>query len=210
MTVSGVLAYVAFKDDINTIVQQHGTFSTIALLVAGYIVAGIATSFIYWIFFNWKAKERFDDLMAQEIPSWVTKSVSSLCVEPSTQLLNSIKKYIIAKDLIHYVLDDPYTDLEVNIENIGLRDTDYARYSKDDCDIVKVNLNSEKLDSIVATVLPPRFKVCKSFIIGAGCSWPITLIWLLISRVVKQLIERVVSMFGGTFDKISAVTFGKF
>ena len=210
MAMSGVLTYMAFKNDINTILQQHGAFLTIALLAAGYVVAGIATSFIYWIFFNWKAKERFDDLMAKDLPRWIPEALSIIGVEQTPGLSNSLKKYIIAKDHIHYVLDDSYSDFDVSINTIDFRDTNYLRYDKDAIGAVKTSLNQETLDAIVATVLPPRFKACKSYIIGAGCSWPITLIWLLISRVVKQLIERVVSMFGGTFDKISTVTFGKF
>ena len=68
----------------------------------------------------------------------------------------------------------------------------------------------EILTAAVGSVLPPRFNVCKKFIIGAAISWPITLIWLLLSRVVKQLIERIISTFGGFFNQISKLAFGKF
>lgn len=49
-----------------------------------------------------------------------------------------------------------------------------------------------ELDNAVAKILPPRFATCKKYIIGAGSSWPITLIWLLISRVCRRVCYVVV------------------
>jgi len=68
-----------------------------------------------------------------------------------------------------------------------------------------VAILTEKINSII----PPKFKMCKYFVVWAAIEWPATLAWLLFSRIIRQVIDRVVSMFGGTFDRLSAYAFGK-
>jgi hypothetical protein len=201
MLVSLGLAAAYFWADVDPMLTAHGKTSTILFLVAAYIIAGVVTSFIYWIFYNWKAKERFDQLMSERsVPTWA-KDLTA--IEQA-----SILKYLILKDYSSrkFIFDDPDGDL--NTDPTLVEDIRYnENLTRND---ISHQVHQEEVDASVAEVLPPRFKTCKQFIVGAGCSWPITIVWLLISRVVKQLIERLVSMFGGTFDKISKVAFGKF
>jgi len=195
MTVSAVLAYIYFRGDINPLIVNHGATTTILYLIAAYIIAGLVTSFVYWIFYNWKAKERFDRRLNKEtVPDWAAD------LPEDVQL--SIRKYNTLDD--HYAINDIFDDPNGSL-GIHLKDTDLLRSESK-----QANVNKEQLDAQVNEILPPRFAACKYFIVGAGCSWPITLILLLLSRVIKQLIERFVSLFGGTFDKLSKATFGKF
>jgi hypothetical protein len=193
MLVSAELAGWYFWDDIIPI-NSHGMITSSLYLVGLYVIGGFITSFVYWIFFNWKAKENFDQLLAkQSVPAWATKYAQEI---ERFSFTDSLCKYLVINDRynLQKIFDDDEGELKFNVERL------YDDSLKDQA----------KLDSIVASVLPPRFLTCKSFIVGAGCSWPITVIWLLISRVVKQLIKRLVSAFGKTFDALSRLTFGKF
>jgi hypothetical protein len=201
MLVSAALAYIYFRSDINPIVVEHGVTTTILYLVVAYIVAGLATSFIYWIFYNWKAKERFDNYMnEQKLPRWADGYDEGLS--------NSLKKYLVLNDYAKRkdIFDDPRNGLGIDIETVK----SVSRNENLSQGVEPFQVKVEELDAAVGAILPPRFKNCKYFIVGAGCSWPITIVWLLASRVVKQLIERFVSLFGGTFDKLSRAAFGKF
>jgi hypothetical protein len=201
MFVSVGLAITYFWSDLNPMFTAHGKTSTILFLVAAYIIAGVCTSFIYWIFYNWKAKERFEEFMNEKrIPTWA----KSLTAEEQSSVL----KYLILKDdsSRKHIFDDRSSVLNIEPPTVeAIRFNENLSRGDTPQSIIISNV-----DASVASVLPPRFKACKQFIIGAGCSWPVTIIWLMMSRVVKQLIERLVSMFGGTFDKISKIAFGKF
>jgi hypothetical protein len=194
MIISAVLAGTYFWSDISPLLQEHGKTFSILFLSAVYVAAGVVTSFVYWVFYNWKAKERFDRLLNNKTtPKWATS------LAPEIQM--SLRKYFVIADTDsrREIFDDYDGNLRIDVAFIDA----VANNNAD-------GINQAVLDATVADVLPPRFKICKSFIVGAGCSWPITVIWLLISRVVKQLIERFISLFGGTFDKISKLAFGKF
>lgn len=193
MLISAALAGWYFWPEVQTVLAAHGLTMSIVYLAGAYIAGAVATAFVYWFFFNWKAKERFErHLLA-------TKITDQAWAEGLDEdYKNSIRKYMVVNNdsKLRNIFDDE-GDHELRVL----------------CDMVpkvKEGAPQAEFDAAVAMVLPPRFSVCKSFVVGAGSSWPITLIWLLVSRVVKQLIERIVSMFGGTFDRISKLAFGKF
>lgn len=194
MIISAVLAGIYFWDDISPIITDHGKTFSIAFLAGSYIVAGLATSFVYWIFYNWKAKERFERLVDEErLPRWAADATADI------QL--ALRKYLVINNTSsrREIFDDYEGVLNINVPSVRA--------------VPGENLNLltlSDLENAIAEVLPPRFKTCKYFIVGASCSWPITLVWLLVSRVVKQLIERFISLFGGTFDRLSRFAFGKF
>ena len=188
-----------FWPEIGQLVAQIGTVRAGLNLTLGFIAAAVVTSFVYWIFYVFKAKERFELKMQREtVPVWATATKNEA-------LINAVRKYRIVADPmdIHYIFDDPSNDLRITVPSVNLDGLDLN-------DEEVVNLKIDELNTAVAAVLPPRFAVCKQFIVGAGIAWPITIIWLLISRVVKQLIERIVSTFGGTFNRLSTLAFGKF
>ena len=188
-----------FWPELGQLVTQFGTVKAAFYVTFMFIAAAVITSFIYWIFFVFKAKERFEYKMLHEsVPTWATASKNEA-------LINAIRKYRIVSDSsdIHYIFDDSENSLRISAPSVSVDGLDLS-------DDEIVNLKIDELNSAVAAVLPPRFSICKQFIIGAGIAWPITIIWLLVSRVVKQLIERIVSMFGGTFNRLSSLAFGKF
>lgn len=212
MITSTVLAGIYFKNDISTMLGTHSLALTVAFLAGAYIAAGFVTSFVYFIFFNWKAKERYEELLdTQDLPTWA-RNLASSTSDFSDDLKLSIRKYmlIVSRANQKYIFQDTYGNLNINVNDLGMQDKRQDNMGADEKLRFREMILPEALDKVVSDVLPPRFKTCKPFIIGAGCSWPITIIWLLISRVIKQIIERLVSTFGGTFDKISVLAFGKF
>lgn len=59
------------------------------------------------------------------------------------------------------------------------------------------------------SILPPKFSDCHPFIVGAGLSWPITLFWMLLSKIIKNGLKTILNLFEGTFNMVSARLFGK-
>jgi hypothetical protein len=223
MTLSFICVGLYFWNEIAEMFTSIGLIATIAYFAAGYIFAGIITAFIFWVFYNWKAKERFENLLdEQDLPNWA-KSISfagsHFLETPVDEYVNSLRKYLVVINGSNRkeIFDDVHGELNFNVTDLKVFPSARDRNNTGESDAEFINgiqisksPTKQQLDDAVAQILPPRFKTCKSFVIGASFSWPITLLWLLLNRVVKQLIERVVSLFGGTFDKISALTFGKF
>jgi hypothetical protein len=198
MLLSAGLAGTYFWSDISPFLAAHGLVSTVLYLAGLYIAAAFITSFVYWIFYIWKAKERFDYLMT-------TVSTPGWALGTNDEYKLALRKYMVLgpDSNRRAIFDDRDDSLRIHITSL---ETD----GRTDVAKPRTPATQAELTAAVAEVLPPRFTACKSFVVGAGCSWPITIIWLLVSRVVKQSIERLVSMFGGTFDKISVLAFGKF
>lgn len=153
--------------------------------------------------YNFKAKERFEKKLQQvSIPTWAK--------ETTPEFKEAYSKYraVEDRDNQRYIFDDEEHGgtichyLSFNRVEIDKKDSLYSDQELMEDLVVQMKAS-------VAEILPPRFKVCKNLIIGAGVAWPITLIWLMLSRVIKQLIERIISLFGSTFDSISKATFGK-
>jgi len=188
----GLFGYYSWSS-IQPFIMSRGLIPTVTYLTVGYILAGVATAFIYWLFYLWKAKERFDEFMTN------TNLSSKYSGITDQAFLDALKKYTVLKDHLKEIFDDPENELKLQVHYIN------DGYLND-----KLIATPEELSAAVAEVLPPRFKKCKPFIVGAGIVWPVTLVWLLISRVVKQLIERIVSTFGRAFDGMSRAAFGKF
>jgi hypothetical protein len=66
-----------------------------------------------------------------------------------------------------------------------------------------------RVNASISEVLPPQFKHCKDIIVGAGVAWPTTLLWLLLSRIIDRIIEKITSLFKGVFNFVSRLAFGK-
>ena len=178
MLISVTLAAWYFWSDISTMIVEHGKVASVFFLVAFYIAAAVATSFVYWVFFNWKAKERFDNLLEiTDIKSWASDESDSYKL--------SLRKYLVISDSSNRrsIFDDHGHLLNLDI-------TELCVTKREKSDFIQP-LQAE-LDNAVAKILPPRFATCKKYIIGAGSSWPITLIWLLISRVCRRVCYVVV------------------
>ena len=182
-------------DLISGIAKDYGIVFTVGVVAGTYIIAGVTTAFIYWFFFIFKARERFDYYMTKfdKFPLDESEGLANKAKWVNTS--DSAKKYLIINNdaKLRHIFDND-SDITKNIK--------VARLSG--------NLTDAEYDTEVAKVLPPRFAVCKPNIIGAAIVWPVTLLWLLVSRVVKQLIERIISSFGGLFNAISSMAFGKF
>lgn len=191
---AGLLTW-AYWDTLKPIVDNYGMTCAAAVVIGGYLTSAMTTAFIYWLFFIFKARERFDSYMTKF--KWSKDNESSTWTW--TNKTEEAKKYLIVYD--NNKLNDIYDDMCVR--HLSVVNT-----------LAIPRLDGEQSDetyaAAVAKALPPKFFVCKEAIIGAAIVWPVTLTWLLVSRVVKQLIERMVSMFSGTFNMISKRVFGEF
>lgn len=197
-----------FWGEITTIVAQVGTVRAITVLATGYILAGVLTAFIYWIFFCWKAKERFQRELKSDEPYRLSRGeealkkyagfdLASLSTEQRDRIyvLLSKQRVIADNSAIEKIFDGAIDRFSIPVGSSFDWSTPAALEAS--------------IEAKIARVLPPRFVTCKEYVVWSGVIWPLTLIWLLCSRVVKQLIERFVTLFGSTFDAISKLAFGK-
>lgn len=190
----GLLAWSSWGE-VTAITAGYGVIFSISVLAGSFVIGGVTTAFVYWFFFIFKARERFDRYML-EFTSFPNDEAEGLAKAKSwINKSDSAKRYLII-----------YNDSKL----CNIFDGDASITRNISVKRLAGDLTDAEYDAEVAKVLPPRFAVCKPNIIGAAMVWPITLIWLLMSRVIKQLIERIISSFGGMFNKISSMAFGKF
>jgi hypothetical protein len=200
MTISIAVAGWFFWTDVQSIIQTRGLVNSIVLLIIVYGIMGLFTAFLFWISFNLRAKEKY-----QEIFDSISKKYSKLSDPLKTAC---IKKEIISDaDDLRKIFDDREGILryESSFGNMYNHQEYIMQLSEEE---QEKTLENYTLD--VDKVFPPRFKTCKPYILGAAYCWPVTLIWLLFSRVVKQFINVIVSMFGGVFNKVAKLSFGRF
>ena len=228
MMVSVGLVGWFFWPQLSALIASRGLVNTIIYASVVYVLAALVTSFIYWMFFNWKAKERFERFLAETPATLRSSDCNDPCCgknPPQPELFMPYRKYVALDKNTHEIFDDFGHELKIDLKDVRIRSTDILQGSvgpsayengvtitqemEDQRIATNVSRIVVELEAAVAEVLPPRFKVCKSFIVGAGIDWPITLIWLLLSRFIKQLIERLVSVFHKSFDALGRLTFGK-
>ena len=62
---------------------------------------------------------------------------------------------------------------------------------------------SEECQKFVDAHWPPKFKDFKGMLIQSAIIWPITAIWLISHRQVKQVFEAITNMFGNFYNQLS-------
>ena len=62
---------------------------------------------------------------------------------------------------------------------------------------------SEECQKFVDAHWPPKFKDFKGMLIQSAIIWPITAIWLISHRLVKQVFEAITNMFGNFYNQLS-------
>lgn len=70
--------------------------------------------------------------------------------------------------------------------------------------------NLDRLETALNTVLPPKAKFFKARISYAAAVWPITLVSLLLSDLIRHLVDTVFEYFRGFLDMVSKSAFGDF
>lgn len=229
MLVSIALASIFFWSDISAILATHGVTLGITILAGGYVAAGVATAFIYWIFYNWRASEKFQEALRRaptrvELPRGINESSSTALID---QFKAAKKIYDVLREFKQGIFEDYRHELKLDLPNVAESDlyreleNDYrgkdANWRQQMPELTATVEASEKfiaeltqqyLDA-VNKLLPPRFLTCKKFIVWAALDWPMTLLWLLTSRIIKQLIERLLEWQRATFDAIARITFGR-
>lgn len=191
-----------FWPSISPLVDAYGIATTVTSVSIVYLIGAIVTAPIYFIVYCWGVKDRYVEILQRSRKSWIERINS---IQPSTldsvlkqneAMREAFIKYRTVKDESSRIFDNCNGDLKIYVEPVHFENDEDKFIS--DC------------EASVNKVLPPKFSDIKPYIISAGVNWPITLIWILTSRILNQLIDRITSMFGGTFNVISKIAFGKF
>jgi hypothetical protein len=193
-----------FNDKLLAMVESYGIIKTGVYCVFGYVIMGAITAGLFWISYTRRAGEKYNEIIDQ-----ARNSQYQYQIKTENPILRDLHcKWDAIRDIsnLREIFDDRECELSYKMTLITPN-----LVSKVEQDPTEDNTQRliEELETSIKSVLPPRFKTCKPFIYGAGYSWPITLVWLLFSRLIKQLIDGIISMFGGVFNKVSALMFGR-
>jgi hypothetical protein len=201
MMISVVLLSWFFWSDILAAITTYGYFRSLIYGVILYVGMALVTICLFWISYTRRAGEKYQEL---------TADLSDCRIKTDNPVLRNLyAKWDIVRnrDNLRIIFDDEESrELNYNMTNLSNKLLEQVQTNPTEENTQQL---IEEIEASIKSIIPPRFNTCKPFIFGAGYSWPITLIWLLFSRVINQLIESIISMFGGTFNKISAFTFGK-
>jgi hypothetical protein len=189
-----------FFPDLKTFVEAHGIVKSVVVFILSYVAMAVVTAFLFWISYNIRAKEKYQEIYDRISKQYdmLTGHIRTLCIK---------KEIISSYDDLRVIFDDRDRTLkyESTCDRMYKHQDMILNCTEDELAVI-----SSRYEQEIAKVLPPTYKTCKPFILGAAYSWPITLIWLLLSRVVKQLINLIMSLFGGVFNKVAKFSFGRF
>ena len=178
-----------------TLSHLGSLFTWAGLVLAAYSAIGFATGFVYWFSYAFNAKEEYELALSRGFDSqFIQRLLKQLKLTNETDINSDLKaaaiKWCKVKDNLRSIFDDPARELnipiDVNLDNLVNGQEGVALYS----DAIK-------------NVLPPRFAVCKTFIVWAAIEWPVTLLWLIYDRLLRQIVDMIFTMCRGTFDAIS-------
>lgn len=201
-----VMLTVVFWQGIVQLAESIGVVRAAVYCVSIYVICGLFVGLLYWISMNVVARERFDELFEKfKMPE-------------KFEFLKAQDRNVIARfgvcQKYRYIYDDldgylRFPDITSHYNKINTSDS-FNKVFNEHSDPEVIASEIKTIQSQIDMVLPPRFKIAKPFVIGAACSWPITIIHLVFSKLIKQLISRIISASGWLFDVIGKVTFGKF
>lgn len=187
-----------FWPSISPLIEANGLMMTISSVTIVYIVAGLIVAPIYFVVYTWGVKDRYLEKLKHTQENWIinTSSVDfNNVVIQNEELKTAFVKYRTIKDHNDYIFDTAGV-LKIFIDNVHF-ENDEAKFIAE-------------CEKVVNGVLPPKFSDIKPFIINAGVNWPITLFWILTSKIINQIIDLITSMFGGMYNMLSKLAFGKF
>ena len=195
-----------YQADVLTLIEQYGTFKAIVTLTSIYILMGLITSLVYWMFYIIQVKERLAIALSEKIPGVIASIFKRYNYSKDwIDYVTALAKLSVVEDHLSWIFCDNNRDLKIYNTYLSIK------YLDDD-DVCNPELRYSEIDLInkkLRSILPPKFSDCHPFIVGAGLSWPITLFWMLLSKIIKNGLKTILNLFEGTFNMVSARLFGK-
>jgi hypothetical protein len=208
------------------LISHYGWTLTIGSGLLFWIVMSVITSFIYWVFFCWRLKERYEE-------SLIESPAAFKALNTALQIQKNSRGYVLGderetvKTVDSPLFDSPLANQEPFVSSAARYFALWKKETMVFSDAYNFSISVElplvdakafttyetlgaAYDAAVNQILPPKFSTFKRLIIWSGIDWPATLLWILFARFIRQIVERIVTMFGGTFNKIGKLAFGKF
>lgn len=210
----GCVSYF-YWDQFITAINSLGVINATLQALLYYSIAGVVTSFAYWVIKCWKIRDRFDEALEEVTWDAILRNFKDVFrVTLNREELDSEGFLVLKK----------YTALALSYSDI-FRTGSSLRFQLNDSP--EMNALSSKLrsdddlsekfyDQLIQTaqkltcdLLPPKFSMYRDDIIAAALVWPVTIIWILFFNFIKQVTIRLITYMKSTFDVVSKICFGK-
>lgn len=198
--------------------------------VVTYLVLGFVFSFVYWIFYCWEVKERYEKYVLNVINSlskdqyfssrkfrirvvWEKRnSNESISVNETPKFVEALLKADLIIENAEAILKKRNVFNSTTLKYSYL--TEYIQVADKKCLSKSAAERDDELSAVVyeyiSKILPPKFANNKQEIVWASVYWPVTMLGILFDKFFSRIVEKIISMFGQTYNKISALAFGKF
>ena len=137
------------------------------MLFVAWMIAGVVTSFFYWVSTVYTLKE---------------KVVNTIVIIPYGDTDN-FELWVKARAIQQAIN---------KLANIDIKISSTSSYH-----------THKECQNYIDAHWPPQFKDFKGVLIQSAIIWPITVIWLISHRLVKQVFEAITNMFGNFYNKLS-------
>jgi hypothetical protein len=216
MVVSLVGLGFLFKANLLDYVHASGLVLGIAKPLIAYIVIGLVVSFVNWVFFCMRAKEKYREKVLKVLQSTasynnyvdnIKKGLGVLKVktdagEQVVDVFGGLSKGAIQTIIQAFVA----TNHAESIFGNSYAYPDRMYWNALD------GLNAAESEALavetLAAALPPKATRGKAILASAIFEWPITILSLVFSRILTVLVDKLIYASRKVIDKVSHISFG--
>lgn len=220
-----ILAGLVGRDYISAAIHAHGVVLGTIQLLAYYAVAGLAVSFVNWVFYSWHVKDRYQDAVIASVKTNWDAFAESIIAKLGTPTeddpnnenieVGNLAKYGLSQDHVKkYIQIKAIADNSRTIYGSAKIADAMTSITSSDRSSLMTNAVKDadkglaRMDAILHAMLPPKAIHCKTMLTATALEWPITVLHLLLARVIRTICDRVFWISRGFLDAVSKLAFG--
>jgi hypothetical protein len=179
--------------------------------MAVYVALGIATSFLWWVSFVRKVKNRVNDRFQEQKDNGFPK-VTSVLEKPKhfahlgqvilgdRQLLAKVAQLAILEESGQSIYGyEVFEDVHSHLLNFSVAPNDYET----------IHDYTKRINTLYAKLLPPKAKMIRASLVYSIVIWPVVLLNLIWGRFINDFFNWLVKRLGNTYNHISVMVYGK-
>lgn len=196
-----------FKTDLLTYVQTSGLVLGIAKPLIAFIVIGFVVSFVNWVFFCMRAKERYRSRVLAVMQSTSTYNNTVDAIKKGFGTVDYDLNATLTKPLIQKLIQ-AYAATNHNEDVFGYSYASPDRFYFGQLQGKTLEEADTLATQVLADALPPKATRGKAILASAVFEWPITILSLVFSRILTVLVDKIIYASRKLFDAVSKLSFG--
>lgn len=196
-----------FKTDLLTYVQNSNIVLAIAKPLIAYVVIGFVVSFVNWVFFCMRAKERYRSQVLEVIQSTTYYNNALAAIKKGFGTVDYDLDATLTKPLIQKIIQ-AYAATNYNSDIFGSSYSAPDKFYYNRLDGMTLEVADAYATETLASALPPKATRGKAILASAVFEWPITILSLVFSRILTVLVDKIIYASRKLFDAVSKLSFG--